>query len=118
MPTHLVLPITPDHLAHLAAQRCEHLQALIDRLTADLQVPPDELHARRKPIDEIAAGFEERDHMFRRARIARLRRTVEGLRVIATLARDTREMLAVTINDLINLGLLQAPTTFMDDGEA
>jgi glycine cleavage system pyridoxal-binding protein P len=42
---------------------------------------------------------------------------VDGLQIVASLAHEAQDPLVVTINDLINLGLLQAPTTFQDDGE-
>lgn len=44
-------------------------------------------------------------------------RMVDGLQIVASLAHEAQDPLVVTINDLINLGLLQAPTTFQDDGE-
>lgn len=116
-PTHLVLPIQPHRLAALLDARIVKLTQLIERLTAQAETAAvDDLQRRRAQTAESGV-FVGSGEILARGRLARLRRTVDGLQVVASLAHEARDPLAVTITDLINLGLLQMPTTFQDDGE-
>lgn len=116
-PTHLTLPIRPYRLAALLDVRIVKLTLLIERLTTQAETAAaDDLQRRRAQAAESGA-FVGSGEILARGRLARLRRTVDGLQIVASLAHEAQDPLVVTINDLINLGLLQAPTTFQDDGE-
>lgn len=115
--THLVLPIQSYRLAALLNVRIVKLTQLIERLTAQAETAAaDDLQRRRTQTTESGV-FVGSGEILARGRLARLRRMVDGLQIVADLARAADGPLVVTTNDLISLGLLQMPTTFQDDGE-
>ena len=116
-PTHLVLPIQPHRLAALLDARIVKLTQLIERLTAQAETAAvDDLQRRRAQTAESGV-FVGSGEILARGRLARLRRTVDGLQVVARLAQVARDPLAVTDTVLNNHGRLEMPTTLQDDGE-